>query len=271
MRTSSCLLRAAALLAAGAVAASAQTTIRKREFKHVPPGDGEEMYDAYCASCHGADLRGTGPAAAALKVKPPDLTVLAAQNNGEFPTLRVMSALDNLGTGASHGSSEMPLWGSLFRASGDSSAVVHTRIYNLVRFLQATQMPSARTPDAPPPARKQQPQQVRVRDVDPTDGAAMYKAYCASCHGADGRGFGPAAGAIAKQLPDLSVLTRTHDGKFPNAHVTEVLGLRAGNVTAHGSKEMPIWGNVFRDTREDSAQTHLRIANLVAYLKSIQQ
>ena len=60
---------------------------QKPEVKHAPvpvtsARSGKEMFQAYCASCHGADAKGDGPAAAALKSKPANLTELAKNNGG---------------------------------------------------------------------------------------------------------------------------------------------------------------------------------------------
>lgn len=45
---------------------------------------GSDLFRAYCASCHGADAKGSGPAASALKAKVPNLTLLAKRNGGPF-------------------------------------------------------------------------------------------------------------------------------------------------------------------------------------------
>ena len=39
---------------------------------------------------------------------------------------------------------------------------------------------------------------------------------------------------------------------------------------AHGSKDMPVWGNVFSSMSRDQAQSQLRFANLTKYIESIQ-
>ena len=73
--------------------------------------DGPSAYQENCASCHGADATGGGPAARDLAVAPPDLTMIAARNGGVFPTDRVMSTIDGLDRGT-HFSAAMPEFGA---------------------------------------------------------------------------------------------------------------------------------------------------------------
>ena len=67
------------------------------------------MFNNYCASCHGPNGKGDGPAAPALKQQPTDLTLLSQKNNGNFPGVNVMKAIENV-TQNVHGSKEMPVW-----------------------------------------------------------------------------------------------------------------------------------------------------------------
>jgi mono/diheme cytochrome c family protein len=46
------------------------------------------------------------------------------------------------------------------------------------------------------------------------EGKDTFAAYCAVCHGADGKGHGPAAAALAKPVPDLTQLASRQGGKF---------------------------------------------------------
>ena len=103
----------------------------------------------------------------------------------------------------------------------------------------------------------------------PASGAAMYRVYCASCHGADGRGRGPAA--ASKTPPaDLTGLARRNGGRFPSVRVFQAIEGGAGSP-AHGSRDMPVWGNVFRRLGgADDARVKLRIRNLVRYLAAMQ-
>ena len=101
-------------------------------------------------------------------------------------------------------------------------------------------------------------------------GVEMFKSYCASCHGPQGKGDGPAASAMKRAPSDLTMLAKKNQGKFPELHVSYVLGMKE-DVAAHGSNDMPIWGTLFaRMESGDNTFTKLRIHNLVTYIESIQ-
>jgi mono/diheme cytochrome c family protein len=68
--------------------------------------EGPDLFRAYCAPCHGVDGKGAGPAAPALRVKPPDLTLLARSNRGPFPKVRVRQMIMGDQVAAAHGSRE---------------------------------------------------------------------------------------------------------------------------------------------------------------------
>jgi mono/diheme cytochrome c family protein len=100
---------------------------------------GNEMFNSYCAPCHGKDAKGNGPAATALKNPPANLTQLAKKNNGKFPADHVASVLRS-GVAGAHGSSDMPVWGPLFSAvSGRDDSIVQMRIANLIHYLESLQ------------------------------------------------------------------------------------------------------------------------------------
>ena len=75
---------------------------------------GRSEFQSSCASCHGADARGKGPVSNQLKIPPPDLTMLAKNNNGVFPTNAVYETVEGLKTIPAHGTREMPIWGERF-------------------------------------------------------------------------------------------------------------------------------------------------------------
>ncbi len=99
---------------------AAQETSSKKAATHgkaMPSG--RTLFMQHCASCHGDDAKGAGPAALALKKQPPDLTVLAKRNHGKFPYDEVRKAIDGDVEVPAHGSREMPSWGPLFLALTD--------------------------------------------------------------------------------------------------------------------------------------------------------
>ncbi len=148
MASRSCLPTVlAALLLSSATAPGQQTAagptpvIKKAEIKPTALTSGLDMYVNYCAACHGLDGKGKGPAAPALKSPVPDLTLLAKQNGGKFPTDRANAVL-RFGTEISaHGSAEMPTWGPLLRSLNKSQQPeVQLRINNLIRHLESLQV-----------------------------------------------------------------------------------------------------------------------------------
>jgi hypothetical protein len=103
-----------------------------------------------------------------------------------------------------------------------------------------------------------------------------FQRHCASCHGLSATGDGPAAGALRLPLPpaDLTRIAERRGGAFPTAEVARFIDGRFF-PTAHGSREMPIWGERFGAWIPESSLseeiTRGRIVTLVEYLKSIQR
>ena len=75
---------------------------------------GKSEFQSSCASCHGTDGKGKGPVSEQLKVPPSDLTMLAKNNNGVFPTNAVYETIHGSKTIPAHGTREMPIWGERF-------------------------------------------------------------------------------------------------------------------------------------------------------------
>ena len=103
--------------------------------------EGPQLFRAYCASCHGPDAKGKGPAAPALKVPPPDLTLLAKRNRSNFPEVRVRKAITGEEALAAHGSREMPIWGPILHQIEADVDRGNVRLDNLVKYLRSIQAP----------------------------------------------------------------------------------------------------------------------------------
>ncbi len=106
---------------------------------------GRETYLDYCATCHGLDATGNGPTAPALILQPTNLTLLSANNGGEFPTFRVVARIDGRDPLVSHGS-PMPVYGDFFEGKGvalpDPSGqpiMTSQPIVDLVAYLEGLQ------------------------------------------------------------------------------------------------------------------------------------
>ncbi len=119
---------------------AAQTKIEKKPAPYTPPDSGKEMFKAYCASCHGLDGKGTGPAASAMKAPLPDLTLLTKKSGGKFPTDHVASVIKGDSNSPSHGSADMPVWGPVFlKVSQHQPGQVQQRVHNLTEYIESVQ------------------------------------------------------------------------------------------------------------------------------------
>lgn len=116
--------------------------VKNASITNVAPTDGKLMFETYCASCHGINGRGYGPAAGALKTTPTNLTTLAKNNKGEYPSLHVMQTIRGDATYPAHGSKDMPVWGTAFRAlqfDKDPNIDVQRRIISLDDYIALLQ------------------------------------------------------------------------------------------------------------------------------------
>jgi mono/diheme cytochrome c family protein len=113
-----------------------------------------------------------------------------------------------------------------------------------------------------------------VDEIPPSyvpSGKAMYKQYCAACHGSDGKGEGPAAFTLKTPPPDLTTLAARNMGTFPREYVENILRFGPG-LTAHGSSDMPTWGSIFQMIDKNNERAvQRRIKNLTDYLASLQK
>ena len=111
---------------------------------------------------------------------------------------------------------------------------------------------------------------VPIQSTSPVSGKDMYTAYCAVCHGTDGRGGGPAASALKTPPSDLTLLSKNNGGKYPALKVTAAIHGDSA-LPAHGSKEMPVWGALFWNlSGGHEGEVQQRVANLTHYVESLQ-
>jgi len=88
-----------------------------------------------------------------------------------------------------------------------------------------------------------------------------YETHCAVCHGLSGKGDGIFAAQLKSGtvVPDLTGLSSKNNGAFPSKRVYEAID--SGQVSGHGTREMPIWG---------ARYVHTRILALTRYINRLQ-
>jgi mono/diheme cytochrome c family protein len=100
-------------------------------------------------------------------------------------------------------------------------------------------------------------------------GRALFVQYCVSCHGSSGMGEGPAAASLKSPVPDLTSIALMYNG-FPFDRITNTIdGEKASS--AHGTREMPVWGKRFRDAKRGEASGYGDVYSLTKYIQSIQK
>ena len=113
-------------------------------------------------------------------------------------------------------------------------------------------------------------QQRKTLAIHTVNGAEIFQNYCASCHGLDGRGNGPAAPALKYRVPDLTQIAKRAGGKFSRDRIAAIIE-GTETLSGHGSREMPVWGPVFHQVGVDQDLGAVRTDNLTKYIESIQQ
>jgi mono/diheme cytochrome c family protein len=108
-----------------------------------------------------------------------------------------------------------------------------------------------------------------IEMTNAASGVQMFNTYCAVCHGKDAKGDGPLATELKIPPANLTLLTKNHGGKYPSDYVSEVIMTGPRDAKAHGSRDMPVWGSVFKSLG-DQASVQQRIFNLNKYIESLQ-
>lgn len=103
------------------------------------------------------------------------------------------------------------------------------------------------------------------------DGRTLFLTYCSSCHGTSAHGDGPVAADLLTRPADLTQLATRTEGAFLAAMIQRMIDGRDRYIKAHGSIEMPVWGDAFKREGLSEEAIKARIEAIVRYLRSIQQ
>jgi high-affinity iron transporter len=128
--------------------------------------EGKTIFEASCASCHGAAGQGDGPASATMNPRPPAIGT-AAHMHGVSPamTYRILSV----------GIAGTPM-------AGFAGTLTPEQRWNVVAYVNS----------------------LRSSRAQLLEGEGLYLQRCASCHGAVGAGDGALARALTKLPPELA-------------------------------------------------------------------
>lgn len=103
------------------------------------------------------------------------------------------------------------------------------------------------------------------------DGAALFKTWCASCHGMTAQGNGALAPMLKRVPPDLTLIAAKNGGAFPTVRIRRIVDGR--DVQSHGDPDMPVWGSAFKSAQDGYTEESVRarIEAVVSYLEAIQK
>lgn len=106
--------------------------------------------------------------------------------------------------------------------------------------------------------------------IDSIQGPDLYKAYCASCHGANAKGDGVMVASLRVKPSDLTRIAVRSGGTFPLMRIENIISGEVLPLSGHGSSQMPVWGPVFSHVERDQDLGRVRIDNLARYIRDIQ-
>lgn len=109
---------------------------------------------------------------------------------------------------------------------------------------------------------------------DRYSGTILFQLHCASCHGENARGNGPVSPFLNVSVPDLTQISASHGGRFPDEEVFRIIDGQA-EMPAHGTRHMPVWGYEFFGQQSDDERAHAeateKVDALVSYLRKLQR
>jgi mono/diheme cytochrome c family protein len=102
-------------------------------------------------------------------------------------------------------------------------------------------------------------------------GSAVFKTYCAVCHGNGGKGDGQLADALRVKPADLTILAKKNGGTFPKDQVLRAVDGRKP-VKGHGGADMPVWGDAFKQSKDGYSEAAVKekIEAVVGYIETLQ-
>jgi len=117
-----------------------------------------------------------------------------------------------------------------------------------------------------------------VEKPQPPTGAEDFASFCAACHGASGRGDGPAAAGLDRKPADLTTLSARNGGAFPGTRVMAKIWGYTGTQPGGSGSPMPEFGPLLQgdllpyDGGDGIATpTPVRLVQIAEHLKTLQK
>ncbi len=107
--------------------------------------------------------------------------------------------------------------------------------------------------------------------IHSVEGSALFKAYCAACHGTDAKGTGPMSEYLKVKTPDLTRISERAGGTFPLTRVQRIISGEDNIKSGHGTQAMPVWGPIFSQVSSDRDWGRMRVYNLAEFIGTLQQ
>lgn len=105
-------------------------------------------------------------------------------------------------------------------------------------------------------------------------GEDLYRRFCASCHGVQGRGDGPVAASLRVEVPDLTQTARRLHGAEGRDRLIRIIDGRY-IIGAHGTRLMPVWGEDLARLEignpEAERSSQVIIGRLADYVSNLQR
>ncbi len=101
------------------------------------------------------------------------------------------------------------------------------------------------------------------------DARKLYDAYCAVCHGRNGRGRGEARTFLTATAPDLTLLKNRNGGKFPRASVEQCIRAPERRNSTAADSDMPVWTVPLSSDHNPGAAAYAE--SIAEYIESLQR